>query len=155
MVNCYTLFGRKKLVPESSLEFRPTVYGLFIKDGKILVMNTKSTNKFAFPGGGVDENETLEQGLKREIKEELGINAHIGKFVHFSNTYFYYDPTNEAWDVYMYFFLCSAETYTLLDNENILDDESESPQWIPIGDLTEENFQSPESGIIPILKTLK
>lgn len=29
---------------------------------------------FQFPGGHLEKNETLEQGLKREIKEETGIN---------------------------------------------------------------------------------
>ena len=30
---------------------------------------------YTFPGGGLEENETLEQGVIREIKEEFGIDV--------------------------------------------------------------------------------
>lgn len=53
---------------------------IFSKDGKIL-MGKKDPNKggvypdcWHIPGGGVDEGETLEQALIREVKEETKIN---------------------------------------------------------------------------------
>ena len=36
-------------------------------------------NYYAFPGGGLEENETLEEGTIREIKEEFGINVRVIK----------------------------------------------------------------------------
>ena len=30
-----------------------------------------------FPGGGIEENESLEEGVVREIKEEFGINVEV------------------------------------------------------------------------------
>jgi len=50
------------------------------KDGKILLGKKNSTKGgvfpdcWHFPGGGVDENETLEQALRREVNEETGID---------------------------------------------------------------------------------
>lgn len=32
---------------------------------------------YVFVGGGLEENETLEEGTKREIKEELGIDVNV------------------------------------------------------------------------------
>ena len=34
-------------------------------------------NYYTFPGGGLEEGETLEEGTIREIKEEFGINVKI------------------------------------------------------------------------------
>lgn len=42
---------------------------------------------FGFFGGGIEENESPESGLKREINEELGIE--ITDFKHFSHYEFY------------------------------------------------------------------
>ena len=52
------------------------VAGVIIKDGKILLMRRVKNGEeyFVFPGGGVEEDESLEEALEREIKEELGLD---------------------------------------------------------------------------------
>lgn len=61
------------------------------KHGKILIaLRTKSNYpnaKWAFPGGTVEAGETLLDCLRRELHEELGINAEIGDY--FGTTSFY------------------------------------------------------------------
>ncbi|HNX90503.1 MAG TPA: (deoxy)nucleoside triphosphate pyrophosphohydrolase [Candidatus Omnitrophota bacterium] len=53
--------------------------------GKILLAQRKRSDrhggKWEFPGGKLEPNETPEAGLKREIKEELGVDASIGHFL--------------------------------------------------------------------------
>lgn len=39
------------------------------------------SQKFEFPGGKIEVGETREQALNRELKEELDINAAIGKHI--------------------------------------------------------------------------
>ena len=39
------------------------------------------SKKFEFPGGKIEEGETKEQALHRELKEELNFNATIGKHI--------------------------------------------------------------------------
>ena len=56
--------------------YRKGVSALIInKDQEFLLVNLKSFEDkyFAVPGGGVEEGETLEEAIYREIKEELGI----------------------------------------------------------------------------------
>ncbi len=55
------------------------------KDGKILIAKRKKSDrmggKWEFPGGKLGLGETPEACLKRELKEELNIEAEIGEFI--------------------------------------------------------------------------
>lgn len=53
---------------------------------------------YAFPGGGLEEGETLEDGVIREIKEEFGINVKVIKKL--------YEMKSEKFNQKEYFFLC-------------------------------------------------
>lgn len=53
---------------------------------------------YAFPGGGLEEGETLEEGVIREIKEEFGINVKVIKKL--------YEMKSEKFNQKEYFFLC-------------------------------------------------
>lgn len=59
------------------------VAGVIIKDGKILLMRRVRDGQeyFVFPGGGVEENETIENAVVREIKEEFNLDIKIDKFL--------------------------------------------------------------------------
>ena len=50
-------------------KFNLRVYGLLIKEGKVLVSNEtlKDRGFTKFPGGGLEFGEGLEEGLKREF----------------------------------------------------------------------------------------
>ncbi len=53
---------------------------------------------YTFPGSGLEENETLEQGVIREIKEEFGIDVEVVKKL--------YEMNSEKFNQKEYFFLC-------------------------------------------------
>lgn len=65
-----------------------SVRGICARDGKLFCVKntaymTGEPNQFwCTPGGGVDDGEDLHTALKREIKEELGITAQIGKLLY-------------------------------------------------------------------------
>jgi ADP-ribose pyrophosphatase YjhB (NUDIX family) len=48
------------------------VVGVYVKNGRILVQRDSDGNEFALPGGHIKIDETLEDGLIREYKEETG-----------------------------------------------------------------------------------
>jgi 8-oxo-dGTP diphosphatase len=58
---------------------------ILIKDGKILIARRSAmdrlSNKWEFPGGKVEGEETPEACLVRELMEELGIDVHVGVFL--------------------------------------------------------------------------
>ncbi|SHH24036.1 8-oxo-dGTP diphosphatase MutT [Clostridium grantii] len=57
---------------------------IIIKNNLILIAqrgkNEKLAGKWEFPGGKIEANETPQQCLKREIKEELDLEIQVGKF---------------------------------------------------------------------------
>jgi len=57
--------------------------GIIEKDGMILIGKRKEgkhhSGKWEFPGGTLEEGETHEECLKRELHEELAVDADIGE----------------------------------------------------------------------------
>jgi 8-oxo-dGTP diphosphatase len=57
------------------------VCGFFEKDGKVLICKRKpgikNAGKWEFPGGKVIDGESMLRGLRREIREELGVEINI------------------------------------------------------------------------------
>lgn len=52
---------------------RPQIVGYIIRDGEFLLTYSKQYNLWFVPQGGIDNKETAEKALYRELGEELGI----------------------------------------------------------------------------------
>jgi 8-oxo-dGTP diphosphatase len=61
------------------------VAALIFKDGEVLVcQRTRHQTmplKWEFPGGKIEDGEQPRHALRRELEEELGIDAHVGEEV--------------------------------------------------------------------------
>jgi len=55
------------------------------RDGKVLCARRKpglvAEGLWEFPGGKLEEGEAAEAGLRRELEEEMGVEARIGEFL--------------------------------------------------------------------------
>ena len=51
---------------------RNAVRAIITNENKLLMIHLGKTNEYKFPGGGMEENETCEEALKREVMEEAG-----------------------------------------------------------------------------------
>ncbi len=62
---------------------RDVTAAVFIKDGRVMICrrppNKGNALKWEFPGGKSEPGETLEECLKRECEEELGIEISVGR----------------------------------------------------------------------------
>lgn len=128
-------------VDESEIQWRPSVYGLVVRDGKILVLPANfNGEKFALPGGGVELGERFESALVREVKEETGINVKPGRFISAADNIFVWEPANPSKRQVFHALLCYYECQ-YIDGELSVDnfDEAEKDyaglaRWIPIED---------------------
>src|SRR5262245_27715072 len=75
--------------PHSSIE---VAAGLIFRDGKLLISQRPHDSHLGglweFPGGKREATETFQQCLRRELKEELGIEVEVGElFDQITHTY--------------------------------------------------------------------
>jgi 8-oxo-dGTP diphosphatase len=110
------------------------------RDGRVLIAKRKNGWRFAgkweFPGGKIEPNETPEECLRRELREELGIETEIGNFF-CSSTYAYPHATVQLL-VYRAFHV-SGE-YTLYDHQEI--------RWVLPEDLLQYDFPEADNLVI-------
>ncbi len=129
------------MVPVKDLEFRPTAYAIIVHENKILLVNTRSTNKLFFPGGAIEKGETPEQALQREVLEEAGIGIQIKELFKVHTSFFYYDPWNEAFHNISAIYICDTDTTEVTSKNNDTSDEAEKPRWVALNEVKPEEFQ--------------
>ncbi len=97
---------------------------LVLPDGQIILTRRKfepRKDTFDLPGGFVDANESAEDALRREIKEELNIEVTEMKFLaSFPNEYIYGGISYFTCDLA---FICPIQS---IENLNVDDDVSEA-----------------------------
>jgi 8-oxo-dGTP diphosphatase len=102
------------------------------KDNKIIIAkrgpDDRLAHKWEFPGGKIEINETSEQCLKREMKEEFDIDVSIGEYL--GSSIYHYDHISIE--------LMAYRTYWE-DGEIDLKDHDEF-KWISLGQLSEFDF---------------
>lgn len=101
---------------------------VIINENKILLTQRgygEYKDKWEFPGGKIEQNETKEETIKREIKEELNVDINVDHTlckVEYDYTSFY---------LKMNVFCVSLKTNTIVFKEH------ESYKWIEFSDLKE------------------
>lgn len=152
VVECITLDGHKKTVQKDDLILRPAAYGIIGHEGKLLLLKMQHTGKYHLPGGGVSVGETIEDTLQREIREETGIEIEVGRFAHFEEIFFYYDPSDRAYHGLHFYYICRPKTLGLLGDDQVNDGSAEKPRWVNVEHLYAHDFQSCGKVILELCK---
>ena len=65
-------------------------YGILLRHGRVLISAEYVAAVFCwkFPGGGVEDDESAEEALMREFREETGLDIAIGALLHAPGTLF-------------------------------------------------------------------
>jgi 8-oxo-dGTP diphosphatase len=61
--------------------------GILIRDKKLLVSKSKNKDFYVAPGGKVEEGETMDEALVRELDEEFGIQVDESGFERYGDFY--------------------------------------------------------------------
>lgn len=65
------VIGLKEVGKEEKVFYRVAIRAIILKDDKILMVKS-NTGDYKFPGGGVENGESPEETLRREVTEETG-----------------------------------------------------------------------------------
>ena len=122
------------------------VAALISRNSKLLVCQRRRDDSYAlqweFPGGKVEPGESLAGALARELREELGIAATIGKEL-FRANHRYRDSKTE---LLLIFFEASVDTSVPLQNLVF-----ERFEWAELSALPQYNFLQADKEFVGLL----
>ncbi len=105
---------------------------ILVKDNKIIIAkrgpNDRLADKWEFPGGKVEIDETPEQCLKREMKEEFDIDVSVGEYL--GSSIYHYDHISIE--------LLAYRTYW--ENGKIYLNDHDEFKWVYLEQLVEFDF---------------
>jgi mutator protein MutT len=127
----------------NDLDYTPVTAAVIEKDGVVLIAKRKRSYPgypWEFPGGKMEEGESLEECLKREIEEELGIEIAVGDYLcsvrHVLNC-------QSAIKIYAYRASYVRGDIQLKDHDEV--------RWVTIGELVQYAFPEPDRYIASVL----
>lgn len=141
-ITCRDVFGNTYNVPIKDLTPRIGVYAIIIKDNKILL--SKQWDGHSLVGGGVEPGETMDEALKREVREEAGLTIKPTKIIHYKTTFFKQDSDHPAYHSFQFYFTCkiisdNISTPKITNNEKTY--TTGSPEWISLGKIDQITFR--------------
>lgn len=146
-IYCETQDGQQQLLNAKTLTLRVSAYGILLSGGTVLVTKTYLP-LWEFPGGAVEKGESLLQALRREFKEETGLEIKVKEFIA-ERECFYCSPTGRIFHSFQHFFLVTRRK-----KDNGLSAHSTKNhmiQWIPLSTVSSKNMKRSAFDIFSLL----
>ena len=155
MITCKDNLGSLVTLPKKRFRERRSVYGFIKSESGICICRTISSGKVWFPGGEIEEGENEITALKREIKEETGLmDVLVGNHLRSFDSFFFFQPTNEAMHSNLSFYACSSPTVDFPKQSILIDSEEKELEWIEPGSLKENDFPNLNQELVSLLQAL-
>lgn len=100
-------------------KFNYRVCAVIIHDNKVLAMKDNHADYYYLPGGRVQFNETAENAVLRELKEELNIDANIIRHLYFSQSFFNEDALKIDYHEICIYFLVDISNTDILSRGDV------------------------------------
>ena len=126
---------------KGGITFMYRVGGIVVHSGRLLVERDAEHGFCFVPGGRVEYGESAVRALGREMREELGERADIGRLVVVADNLFELDGYRFQ-EVGLYFLVEFAPGSAILGRRGVFEgaEPGTSFQWIPLNDLEEANL---------------
>ena len=138
---CKDIKGGEHTVSVEQLSWRPSVYGIVIQNGKILL--SKQWDGYDIPGGGIDLGETIEEAVKREVMEETGLDVKVGQLVFCGDSFFKLPFHDDKYvQSLLLYYLCEVKGGEI-STDGFDEHEKEyasQAEWIDLNDLSNRKF---------------
>lgn len=121
--------------------FNYRVAGVVMQNGCVLLHKNVDDRQWALPGGRVSIMEQSNIALKREFKEELGVDVKVDRFLWSTENFFNYRG-KDFHEIGFYYFVTLKETYEWREEAFYgLEGERLIYKWIPLAELKSIDIQ--------------
>ena len=141
-------------VKSRDLAFRISCYGIIIQGNNILLCPQR--DGYDFPGGGMNIDETLEECLIREIKEETGMIIRPGQCISAEHDMYYSLSSQQAYNnPLLYFFCHNPQGEISTDGFDEYEKEyARKAEWVSLDHMENIKFHNPIDSMSVIRKAL-
>lgn len=121
----------------ASIEWRVSGYALLRDGGGRYLMVQSGNGKWHFPGGGIEQAETIANGVVRELREETGYILDTSSQVLFTfrEQYFYHSDEEKFYHSLQLFFTASLAVDEPDEKQMTAHDKNRTRAWIRLEEL--------------------
>ena len=138
----------KNYKENGTIEKRPSARAIIIQGDKIAMVYSKKYDYYKFPGGGIKNKETKEEALRREVKEEVGLEVIQDSIKEYGLVI--RKEAGDIEDIFIqenYYYLC--EITNTINTQNLDDYEKEEGfilRWVEAKDAINTNLNNDHHG---------
>lgn len=145
---CREVKGAAREVASDELSFRPSVYGVIIKNNAVLLV-PQWGDGYDFPGGGVELGETMDEALEREVREETGFLVKRDRVLACESDFFITPFSNKSVHSILVFYACTVVGGEISDRgfDAREKEYARKAEWVGLNEIEKIRFYNPVDSV--------